>query len=108
MIKKCIVCGEIFLPYHGKQITCSGECYKKYRSTYHTIKSCDLLNAEYLGSGVYIKEDKRKTPPQLEDRIKVKLLLEDFNVDEEIPWCSTWSELNDWKNEQIRNTLNYQ
>jgi len=108
MIKKCIVCGEVFIPYHGKQITCSKECYEKYRYIYQTVKEWDLVNAEYLGSGVYIKESERKTPPQLEDRVKTKILLEDFDVNEEIPWCNTRSELNDWKNKQIQNTLNYQ
>ena len=107
-IKKCIVCGEIFIPYRGKQVACSDECCKKYKSMYNTIKRWDLMNAEYLGAGAYIKEESRGLPPNLEDRIKVKMLLEDFGVNEEIPWYGTWSELNNWKNEQIQNTISYQ
>lgn len=105
--KKCFVCGRIFVPKNGKQICCNEECAKEYADIIrYTYYRDDMFNHQeiddYLTDEVFISEAKLKLKPSLTDKIKVKKILSDFEIQCDIPDFDTLNDLNNWKRNQLK------
>lgn len=116
-IKKCVVCGESFIPSNGRQLCCNDKCKILYKQKYDDNYYCndkDLINpnrkyyiyVDYINNeNMYINEIKRSSEPSEKDIAIIEDILKDFGLNIKAPKFHTYKELNQWKNKMIKSVL---